>query len=59
VASLADAHFRIEKELGDERATATVSRIDGEELVSEICRMLGAESSDEAASRHARELLAA
>jgi DNA repair ATPase RecN len=33
--------------------------VDGEELVGEICRMLGAERSDEAASRHARELLAA
>jgi DNA repair protein RecN (Recombination protein N) len=59
VASLAGTHFTIEKELAGERATATVSRIDGEELVAEICRMLGAERSDEAASRHARELLAA
>jgi DNA repair protein RecN (Recombination protein N) len=59
VASLASSHFVIEKDLGGEPATATVSRVDGDDLVGEICRMLGAERSDEAASRHARELLAA
>jgi DNA repair protein RecN (Recombination protein N) len=59
IASLASAHFRIEKiaERGETRAT--VDRVDGEELVAEICRMLGADREDEAASRHARELLAA
>jgi DNA repair protein RecN (Recombination protein N) len=59
VASLATTHFRIEKQLDVEPASALVERIEGEDLVEEICRMLGAESSDEAASRHARELLAA
>jgi DNA repair ATPase RecN len=59
VASQAARHFVIEKELGAQPATAAVTRIDGDELVTEICRMLGAERSDEAASRHARELLAA
>ena len=59
VASLADAHFRIEKDVAGEQARATVERVDGEELVDEIRRMLGGESADEAASRHARELLAA
>jgi DNA repair protein RecN (Recombination protein N) len=59
VASQAARHFVIEKDVGAEPATAAVTRIDGDELVTEICRMLGAESSDEAASRHARELLAA
>jgi DNA repair ATPase RecN len=38
---------------------ATVDRVDGEELVAEIVRMLGGRRDDEAASRHARELLAA
>jgi DNA repair protein RecN (Recombination protein N) len=59
VASLAGTHFRIEKS-GAERATrADVELVEGEELVAEICRMLGADRRDEAASRHARELLAA
>ena len=59
VASLASTHFRLEKDIAGERATATVQRLDGEEVVGEIRRMLGGESSDEAATRHARELLAA
>jgi DNA repair protein RecN (Recombination protein N) len=59
VASLAEAHFRIEKRAHAGQARARVDRVDGEELVAEIVRMLGAERDDEAASRHARELLAA
>lgn len=59
IASLASAHFRIEKLARDAETRAVVERVDGEELVAEICRMLGADRGDEAASRHARELLAA
>jgi len=59
VASLASTHFRLEKDLGGGRAAATVQRLDGEAVVGEIRRMLGGESSDEAADQHARELLAA
>ncbi|HXV05412.1 MAG TPA: hypothetical protein VFP23_05850, partial [Solirubrobacterales bacterium] len=59
VASLAASHFRIEKQVGGERAMATVQRLDGEGVVAEIRRMLGGESADEAATLHARELLAA
>jgi DNA repair protein RecN (Recombination protein N) len=59
VASLAPTHFRLEKEVSGERAAATVQRLDGEGVVEEIRRMLGGGSSDEAADRHARELLAA
>jgi DNA repair protein RecN (Recombination protein N) len=59
VASLADVHFRLEKDVADGRALATVERLDGEGVVAEIRRMLGGEHSDEAATRHARELLAA
>jgi DNA repair protein RecN (Recombination protein N) len=59
VASLAPTHFRLEKDISGETAAATVQRLDGEGVVEEIRRMLGGESSDEAADRHARELLAA
>jgi DNA repair protein RecN (Recombination protein N) len=59
VASLAPTHFRIEKDLGAEPATATVQRLDRDGVVAEIRRMLGGEQSDEAATRHAQELLAA
>ncbi len=59
VASLATTHFRITKDLSGKPATATVKHLDGEGVVEEIRRMLGGERSDEAATRHARELLAA
>ncbi len=59
VASLASAHFRVEKLAAAESTTATVSHVGGEALVAEIVRMLGAEGDDQAADRHARELLAA
>ncbi|HEX8751858.1 MAG TPA: hypothetical protein VF731_00435, partial [Solirubrobacterales bacterium] len=59
VASLAEVHFRLEKDVAGDRARATVERLDGEAVVEEIRRMLGGEDSDEAATRHARELIAA
>jgi DNA repair protein RecN (Recombination protein N) len=59
VASLASAHFRISKRSQRGQARARVERVDGDELVAEIVRMLGAPRDDEAASRHARELLEA
>jgi DNA repair protein RecN (Recombination protein N) len=57
VASLADVHFRLEKDVAAGQAFATVERLDGEGVVAEIRRMLGGESSDEAATQHARTLL--
>jgi DNA repair protein RecN (Recombination protein N) len=59
VASLADTHFTLEKDVSGERASASVRRLDGDGVVEEIRRMLGGERSDEAATQHARELLAA
>ena len=60
VASQASRHFRIEKQAAEGGAArAGIERVEGDELVAEITRMLGADRGDEAASRHARELLAA
>ncbi len=59
VASMAEAHFRIEKSIDGGQATARVERVDGDRLVAEIVRMLGGEDGDEAADRHARQLLEA
>jgi len=59
VASLADVHFRLEKDVGGDAASARVERLDGESVVAEISRMLGGSGGDEAATQHARELLAA
>jgi DNA repair protein RecN (Recombination protein N) len=59
VASLAATHFVIDKRAAGGETLATVDRVDGEALVAEIVRMLGAESGDATASRHARQLLEA
>lgn len=59
VAALADRHFTIVKESGSAPATTTVRALDGDQVVGELVRMLGAGSDDRAASEHARELLRA
>ncbi|HET7446045.1 MAG TPA: DNA repair protein RecN [Solirubrobacterales bacterium] len=59
VASLAGTHFRLEKDVDAGQAFATVERLEGDGVVEEIRRMLGGEGGDEAATQHARELLAA
>jgi DNA repair protein RecN (Recombination protein N) len=59
VASLADAHFRLEKDVVEGQTVAGVERLEGEGVVEEIRRMLGGEESDEAATSHARELIQA
>lgn len=59
VASLAETHFRLEKDVAGEQAQATVERLEGEAVVAEIRRMLGGDNSDETATKHARQLLAA
>jgi DNA repair protein RecN (Recombination protein N) len=59
VASLADRHFRIEKDTGAEPARATVDELGSDAVVGELVRMLGADEKDAGARRHARELLRA
>jgi len=59
VAAQAESHFRIEKTKTGEPALTTVEALEGDGVVAELCRMLGAEVSDDAARRHAEELLAA
>jgi DNA repair protein RecN (Recombination protein N) len=58
IAALATSHFRIEKSAADDTALTTVEEIAGEGVVEELVRMLGAESSDGAARKHAEKLLA-
>ena len=59
IASQAARHFRIAKDLDREPARTVVSGIDGDEVVGELVRMLGADDGDGAARRHARDLLKA
>jgi DNA repair protein RecN (Recombination protein N) len=59
IASMAAAHYRIEKDPAAGVTRATVEALEGGEVVAELCRMLGADSTDAGARRHAEELLEA
>jgi DNA repair protein RecN (Recombination protein N) len=59
IAALASGHFRIEKSAADDTSLTTVEELAGDGVVEELMRMLGAESSDGAARKHAKQLLAA
>jgi DNA repair protein RecN (Recombination protein N) len=59
IASLAERHFTIVKDVTGKTARTTVSRLERAELVGELVRMLGADHEDAAARRHATELLKA
>ncbi len=55
IASLAEAHFRVEKAPGDPART-TVERLSGEAVTGEIARMLGGEENDQSVRKAARAL---
>ena len=59
IASLADRHFTIVKDASGETARTTVTELDRGSVVGELVRMLGADETDVAARRHAKELLRA
>jgi DNA repair protein RecN (Recombination protein N) len=56
IASLGDRHFSLVKDTRAEPTRASVVELAEREVVSELVRMLGADSDDAAARRHAREL---
>ncbi len=60
VAAYADRQFAIAKrsDPGEGVTETEVRRVDGEERLAELCRMLGASPADQAARRHAESLLA-
>lgn len=59
LASRGRLHLRVEKGTREGVAATTVVRLDGEERVREIARMLGGDPESETSRDHARELLAA
>jgi DNA repair protein RecN (Recombination protein N) len=59
IASLAERHFTIVKDVTGKTARTTVTRLGQAQLVGELVRMLGADGEDAAARRHATELLKA
>jgi DNA repair protein RecN (Recombination protein N) len=56
VAALASRHFLIEKASDVAGTVAKVSAVEQEEIVAELCRMLGGRVGDSEAMAHAREL---
>jgi DNA repair protein RecN (Recombination protein N) len=56
VASLAARHFSIVKDTSVEPTRASVVQLGERDVVAELVRMLGADSDDVAARRHARDL---
>ncbi len=56
VASLANRHFSIAKDVSREPAITTVTELVEKQVVGELVRMLGAPADDVAARRHAKEL---
>jgi DNA repair protein RecN (Recombination protein N) len=57
VAALASQHFTIAKDASAIPARTTVTALEGNAIVGELVRMLGAGEGDRAASQHARQLL--
>jgi DNA repair protein RecN (Recombination protein N) len=59
VAALGERHFTIVKDASRAPAVTTVAALEGDGVVAELVRMLGADEDDRAARGHARELLKA
>jgi DNA repair protein RecN (Recombination protein N) len=56
IASLGERHFSIVKDTAVSPAVARVMQLEEGDVVAELVRMLGADASDSAAARHARDL---
>lgn len=56
VAAVAARHFLIDKVSDGSTTVARLSRLEGEDVVRELCRMLGGRPSDAEAMAHARDL---
>ncbi len=59
IATFADRHLQIEKQVRQGRACTTIRRLEGAERVEEVARMLAGNRQDPTARKHAAELLAA
>jgi DNA repair protein RecN (Recombination protein N) len=57
IASFASHHYRIEKKVGKDRTFTTVKKLDFEERVEEIARLMSGSRISELALENAREML--
>lgn len=58
VAAKGDAHYLVSKSLSTDKASSTITRLDNEQRILEIARMLSGSSLTEAAIANAKSLLA-
>jgi DNA repair protein RecN (Recombination protein N) len=58
IASQADEHFRVDKQTRAGRTHVTVERLEADQRVQEVARMLGGGAAAQVALDHAREMLA-
>ncbi len=58
IASLADKHFLVEKEMSGSRTTVSARELDANERIEEIARMLAGETVTDAARENAKAMLA-
>ena len=59
IASLADEHFLVEKEMSGKRTVIGLRKLNADERVEEIARMFAGEEITETARTHAKEMIAA
>ncbi|PRQ02543.1 DNA repair protein RecN [Enhygromyxa salina] len=57
IAAYAEAHFRVRKQVVDGRTVTRVERLDDDERVEELARMLGGKQVTHSAREHARALI--
>jgi len=57
IASMADVHFHVDKVVKEGRTFTVIKRLDDEERVREIARMLGGEKLTDRVIEHAKELV--
>jgi DNA repair protein RecN (Recombination protein N) len=56
IAAMADTHFLIEKEVENQSTVSRIRRLDGEECVTELARMLGGVEITDTVYQNAREM---
>jgi DNA repair protein RecN (Recombination protein N) len=57
IAAMADAHYRVEKRTRGGRTETSLHRLEGEDRVGEVARMLGAAGSSDLPRQHAAAIL--
>ena len=58
IAAYADNHYKVAKSEKDKRTLTTLSRVDGDERISELAQMMGGDSAEKISFDHARDMLA-